>query len=68
MPRSGSFKFVYIPADTSEEIQELSQEYTEENEVQCLLDGLKVTRSASTCPPHRTIWTAWVGRGCQELR
>lgn len=49
MPKRGSFKFVYIPADTSEEIRELSQEYTEENEVQCLLDRLKVTHLAPAC-------------------
>ena len=55
MPESGSFKFVYIPADTSEEIQELSQEYTEQNEVQCLLDRLKVTQPASTCPSISSI-------------
>ena len=56
MPKRGSFKFVFIPAHTSEEIQELSQEYTEENEVQCLLDRLKVTHTAPACPAmHRLL-------------
>ena len=45
MPQSGVFKFVHIPADPSEPIEELSQEYTEENSVQCLLDRLKVRPS-----------------------
>jgi hypothetical protein len=52
MPQSGVFKFVHIPADPSEPIEELSQEYTEENSVQCLLDRLKVRPPVHYRPRH----------------
>ena len=45
MGRTGSFKYVYIPADGSEPLQELSLSYNEDNEVQCLLNALRVRLS-----------------------
>lgn len=40
--KTGTFKFVFVPADTTEPLQELSQSYTEQEEVECLLNRLKV--------------------------
>ena len=39
---AGEFAFVYIPADPAEPIQELRQQYTKSDEVECLLNRLKV--------------------------
>ncbi|KAK9810399.1 hypothetical protein WJX72_010069 [[Myrmecia] bisecta] len=36
-----TFKFVHIPADISEPITEIEQEYTEDKAVECLIDRLK---------------------------
>ncbi len=40
--KKGTFKFVCIPADVSESLQELTQDYTDQNEVECLLNRVKV--------------------------
>lgn len=39
--KKGKFKFVCIPADVSEPLQELTQDYTERDEVECLLNRVK---------------------------
>lgn len=49
MGKTGSFKYVYIPADVSEPLQELSLNYNEVNEVQCLLNALRVRPSIVIC-------------------
>ncbi|CAL5225626.1 g8481 [Coccomyxa viridis] len=41
MGKNGKFQYVYIPADVSEPLQELSLSYTEEDQVQCLLHKLR---------------------------
>lgn len=38
-----SFKFVFIPADVNEPIEEWEQTYDEGDEVECLLNRIKVT-------------------------
>lgn len=40
--KKGTFKFVCIPADVSESLQELTQDYTDQDEVECLLSRVKV--------------------------
>ncbi len=45
MGKNGKFQYVYIPADVSEPLQELSLSYTEEDQVQCLLHKLRVSYS-----------------------
>ena len=45
MGKTDTFKYVYIPADVSEPLQELSLSYTEEDQVQCLLNNLRVSHS-----------------------
>lgn len=40
--KKGTFKFVWIPADVSEPLQELTQDYTDQDEVECLLNRVKV--------------------------
>lgn len=39
-----SFKFVFIPADVNEPIEEWEQSYGEGDEVECLLNRIKVKR------------------------
>ncbi len=46
MRKTKTFKYVYIPADVSEPLQELSLTYNEDNEVQCLLNALRVKVSS----------------------
>ena len=48
MGKKGTFKYVFIPADVGEPLQELSLGYTEADEVQCLLNTLRVR----TLPVH----------------
>ena len=48
MGNKGTFKYVFIPADVGEPLQELSLGYTEADEVQCLLNTLRV----KTLPVH----------------
>lgn len=52
MGKNGKFRYVYIPADVSEPLQELSLSYTEEDQVQCLLSKLRVSHCV---PPYRTL-------------
>lgn len=40
--KKGTFKFVYIPADVSEPLEQLTQDYTDQNEVECLINRIKV--------------------------
>ena len=40
--KKGTFKFVYIPADASEPLEELTQNYTDQDEVECLINRIKV--------------------------
>ena len=42
MVKRETFKYVFIPADVGEPLQELSLGYTEADEVQCLLNRLRV--------------------------
>ena len=39
-----AFKYVFIPADVDEEVQELTMEYTSENVVECLVNRLQKVR------------------------
>lgn len=41
MPARTSFKYVYIPADSSSALEELTMEIPEGKEIECLLDTLK---------------------------
>ena len=51
-PSKRVFKFVKIPADISEPVEELEQELVPDKEVECLLDRLKVnSRSARLTGP-----------------
>ena len=47
MPESTAhFRFVYVPADISDSLEGWTQEYTEENAVECLFDRIKVNGRA----------------------
>ena len=52
MGKAGAFRYVYIPADVSEPLQELGLSYTEEDQVQCLLHKLRVGYSCGI-PQHK---------------
>lgn len=54
MGKRGTFKYVYIPADASEPLQERSLDYTEEDEVQCLLHTLRV--SPQNAPDYACVF------------
>lgn len=41
--KKGTFEFVYIPADVSEPLEQLTQDYTDQNEVECLINRIKVS-------------------------
>ena len=49
MGKTGTFKYVFIPADPSEPLQELSLSYGEEDQVQCLLNRLRVSTTNVSC-------------------
>ena len=60
MGKTGTFRYVFIPADVGDPLQELSLGYTEADEVQCLLNKLRV-RNLSMHPflctqGHHRIW------------
>ena len=61
MGKTGKFQYVYIPADVSEPLQELSLSYTEEDEVQCLLNRLRVSHSCVA--PYSCVGP----RACHQL-
>lgn len=76
MGKTGSFKYVYIPADGSEPLQELSLSYTEDDEVQCLLSTLRVScltlwnSATQSCFPPARIYHSYVNlhvHGMQDL-
>ena len=58
MGKNGKFRYVYIPADVSEPLQELSLSYTEEDQVQCLLNKLRVSHYCS--PPYSSLESTFI--------
>ena len=56
MGKTGSFQYVYIPADVSEPLQELSLSYTEDDEVQCLLNTLRVSYLVLKIHQHKAAF------------